>query len=205
LSAGRGSHWLFGREGGLENKAPNRCASPFALLELQPAGTELDTDVTSLGGRVEGGWRWTSGRMTVEPLLGLSVVQSDFDDLRVPNGDPDPTRPHTTFVLDAAESTRASAGVRLGLDRLGSAALPIGLGLTARLVNELEGSSEVSIVNPGPTAQVEDTLYGTFTQLTGSVGITNAKKALEGYFNVDSTFNDDYSSFGGSLGIRLQW
>ena len=96
-------------------------------------------------------------------------------------------------------------GLRLGLDRLGSAALPIGLGLTARLVNELEGSSEVSIVNPGPTAQVEDTLYGTFTQLTGSVGITNAKKALEGYFNVDSTFNDDYSSFGGSLGIRLQW
>ena len=174
-------------------------------LVLIPTGTLLDTTVQSLGARVEAGWRWNLGAMWAEPIVGLSTVETEFDDFRLPNDDPDLGRPGVEIGLDNADSRRASVGLRVGADDLMSATAPTSLSLTARRVEEFEGASDITIANTGPDALMNDTFDGGFTQLTGGVGVSNARRTVSGYLNVDAVTGDDYDSLGISAGLRLQW
>lgn len=174
-------------------------------MALEPEGTVLDTNATSLGGRVEAGWRWSFEGLSLEPLVGFSAVRTEFDDLRVPNADPDPNRPGVTVSLESAESRRASAGLRFSVQDLWSNLAPTNVSLTARAVNEFEGGSNVSVANIGPSYLGVDTLEGMFTQLTGSVAVANVARTVSGYLNIDAVKGDDYDSLGASVGVRLHW
>ncbi len=173
-------------------------------LNLTPATAILDTRGKSLGGRLEGGWRIPIGPVQIEPLAGLSWVKTTLDDMRVPAGDE--TRIGGDLRFKGVSNNNVSYGLRVAMDNLMASVMPLGVSLTARQIEEIHGRSEVVINNIGPIpATTADELDGTFTQLTGSVSLSNVKRTLAGYLNVDSLSGNDVSSLGFSAGVRYEW
>jgi hypothetical protein len=56
-------------------------------------------------------------------------------------------------------------------------------------------------VNP----RLDNTFDGTFNEVNGTLTLGNRAGTMSGYVNIQSVFGDDYDSFGGSAGFRLQW
>ena len=173
-------------------------------MELTPATALLDTRAKSLGGRLEGGWRIPVGPVQIEPLAGLSWVKTNLEDMRVPAGDE--TRIGGDVRFKGVSNNNVSYGLRLSMDNLLPTIMPTGVSLSARQIEEVHGRSEVVVNNIGPIPAVSaDELDGTFTQITGSLSLSNVTRTLAGYLNVDSLFGNDVSSLGFSAGVRYEW
>lgn len=173
-------------------------------MDLTPAGTILGTKVQSLGGRLEAGWRFGNDRFSVEPLAGLSVVRTSFDDLNVPADDP--ARIGGDVAFDDATSRRASAGVRLSISDVVPLTPTNRISLTARHGAEFDGEASASIANIGPdAAPVSDTFDGQFSELAATLTAANAAETVAGYLNFGVLFGDDYDRLSASAGLRFQW
>jgi outer membrane autotransporter protein len=173
-------------------------------LALSPDTAQLETEADSTGGRLEAGYRFMAGPVGIEPLAGLSWVKTQLDEIDVPADDP--TRFGGTVQFKSSTANNASAGLRLSMEDLLPNVAPTGISLTVRGIDEINGRAEVSVDNLGPIPAVtSDTLEGSYTQLTGSVNVTNPSKTLAGYVNVDVLTGDDYDSNSVSAGVRYQW
>jgi hypothetical protein len=175
-------------------------------LNLEPDTAILSTRSSSIGGRLETGWRIPVGFFQVEPLAGLSWVKTSMSGMRVPASDPDPDRIGGNVSFEDQTQNNFSYGLRVSVEDLFAAFAPTGISLTVRSTDEINGTSTVSVANRGPiNAPATDTLDGTFTQFSGSIHVSNTSRSLAGYVNVDSLDGDDLSSVGIGAGVRYQW
>jgi hypothetical protein len=173
-------------------------------LALSPDTAQLGTEARSTGGRLEAGYRLMLGPVGVEPLAGLSWVKTKVDDIDVPADDPN--RFGGTVQFKSSTANNASAGLRLSLEDLLPNVAPTGISLTVRAIDEINARAETTVENLGPIPAVtSDDLEGSYTQLTGSVNVTNPSKTLAGYVNFDLLTGDDYDANSGSAGLRYQW
>ncbi len=175
-------------------------------LNLEPETAILSTRSSSIGGRLETGWRFPVAFVNIEPLAGLSWVKTSMEGMRVPASDPDPSRIGGNVSFSDQTQNNLSYGLRLSVEDLFAGLAPTGISLTVRAIDEINGRSSVSVANRGPiAAPAIDELDGTYTQITGSVHVSNTSRSLAGYLNVDSLSGDDLSSLGFSAGLRYQW
>lgn len=175
---------------------------PGLGLVLGPDANTVKTDVNSVGAQIEGGWRWRTGLIGVEPLASLSYVRSDFDDANVPSGDR--SRPGNVIDFGDNTSLRGGLGVRLTLDtNLGG--LPTTWNLTGRALKEFDEESEVTIKSLGPDAKVVSEFDDMLTEVSGGVSVHSAGGAASAYLNADFQSSDTYDSEGVSAGFRYQW
>lgn len=175
-------------------------------LNLFPAGTLVSTKLSSLGGRVEAGWRFGEGQATIEPLIGFAHVGTSFDDYEVPSRDPG--RKALSLSYEDQTSTRASVGLRTTLSNR-SEAVRVKLTLTGRYIREFDEEAEMSIVSAGPegspVAPVTGVFGPNFTDLTAGLTIANATGKIAALVNGNLKYGNDYDSFGLSAGFRYQW
>lgn len=163
-------------------------------------GVKLTQEVESLGAQVEAGWRVPlSEGLFVEPLAGVSYVETNIEDVDLPGG-------AGSFGFDDSyKSVRYGAGLRLGMDAqlMGLAA---GYSLTGRYWNESEGESAVSVRMPDDAVfELADDFGGDFGELAAAVNLHSADGGLSGFVSLGGKFADDYSAVTGSAGVRLRW
>jgi hypothetical protein len=174
-------------------------------LNLQPAGTVLSTDVRTNGARLDTGWRFEPmERVRVEPVLSLEWLKTGFEQLRIPADDP--TRLGANIDYEDSRSLRTGLGLRLGMKDLVPSLLPVDVSLSLKSMRESDGEAAVTVVNVGDVnPRLDNTFDGTFNEVNGTLTLGNRAGTMSGYVNIQSVFGDDYDSFGGSAGFRLQW
>lgn len=173
-------------------------------LDLQPAGTLLDTDLISVGGQVEAGLRLPVGDAGVffEPLASVSYVRTQIDDVSIPSGDAQ--RIGVTVTYDDPTSLRGAIGGRIGADQ-SYGGVRAQYSLLARVWNEFDGEASGRIGNIGPDLMVTNTLDGQFTELSIGGSLHSAGGAVSGFVNIGGKFGDDYGSQNLSAGVRVNW
>ncbi len=162
---------------------------------------QLRTQVKSNGVRFEAGWKLPLSQWVwLQPLLGASYVTTDEGDL-ILEADAGGMR----FDSDA-RSLRLGAGLRAGIDSQ-LAGLRTQYRLTGRYWNERDAENEVVVDVPGQSAPIRliDGFSGNFSELDGSLSLSNDAGSLSGYVSLKGKFGDDYRSVGGSAGLRYQW
>jgi hypothetical protein len=162
---------------------------------------QLRTQVKSNGVRFEAGWKLPLSQWVwLQPLLGASYVTTDEGDL-ILEADAGGMR----FDSDA-RSLRLGAGLRAGIDSQ-LVGLRTQYRLTGRYWNERDAENEVVVDVPGQSAPIRlvDGFSGNFSELDGSLSLSNDAGSLSGYVSLKGKFGDDYRSVGGSAGLRYQW
>jgi hypothetical protein len=162
---------------------------------------QLRTQVKSTGLRFEAGWRLPLSQLVwLQPLLGASYVTTDEGDLTL---EADAGGMH--FGQDA-RSLRLGAGLRAGIDSQ-LAGVRTQYRLTGRYWNERDADNVVAVDVPGESAPIRltDDFSGNFSELDGSLSLSNDAGSLSGYVSLKGKFGDDYRSVGGSAGVRYQW
>jgi hypothetical protein len=162
---------------------------------------QLRTQVKSTGLRFEAAWRLpVSETVWLQPLLGASYVTASEGDLVLAD-DAGGMR----FGSDAT-SLRVGAGLRAGIDSQ-LAGLRAQYRLTGRYWNERDAENEVNVHVPNESAPIRlvDDYSGNFSDLDGSLSLSNDAGSLSGYVSLKGKFGDDYRSVGGSAGLRYQW
>lgn len=168
---------------------------PFAVLKVQGS---------NLGVEAEAGYRITREALQIEPLLAVSWVRTDFDEMTVFSGNPSSRPGNTVFGGHAPSSLRAALGARASMSQaLGD--LQLSYRFTARVWNELQGDTKVLLRSQGPDVTVRDDFDGTLTEINLGVGLENASRSLSGSLQLNAGFGDGYDSLGVSAGFRYQW
>lgn len=163
--------------------------------------SRLRTDVTSIGARVDAGWKTALGKtIWLQPLVGLAYVSTGIGDIELlDNGG-------AMRFGDDDKSLRLGLGLRTGLDSklLG---LNTRYTLSARWWNEMEGENDAAAFIPNGAVDVPltDDFSGGFSEVAAGLNIANDSGLLSGHVNVKGKFGDDYSSTTASLGVRYNW
>ncbi len=171
--------------------------SHFALGQFN----RLRTQVKSNGGRIEAAWKLPlNSSFWLQPLLGASLVNTSEGDITLPDG------AGGVRFGDDDRSLRIGAGLRMGVDSR-IAGLRAEYRLTGRYWDEQEAENTIAVDVANETApvQVVDAFNGNFSELDGGLSLSNDAGSLSGYVGIKSKFGDDYSSVGGSAGLRYQW
>ena len=172
-------------------------------LNLIPLGTMISTNMISVGGQVEAGWRFPfMGGAFVEPLAGVTYVRTKYDDLEIVADDP--LRPPVTLEFDDPASLRASVGGRLGLDQ-DYGPVRAQYSLLGRVWNEFEDETRIVAHNLGEDATLLNEFTGSFTEVGLGASVYAMDGAVSGFVNVGGKFGDDYQAQTGSVGVRINW
>jgi len=167
---------------------------------LFPAGTILSTEVLTLGAQIEAGLRvpmLVEGAF-IEPLVGLSYVWSNWEDLYLPTDDP--AREGITAVVGDPNSTRAGLGARMGLNRdFGGVQTEIA-GLW-RLWEEFGNETTVTLIGPGEDPTIGNEFTGRFNE--AAIGASLYKGPVSGFLKVGVKFATDYEAQTASAGVRV--
>lgn len=174
------------------------------LLISTPESDRINTKGSTLGGQVEAGWRWMTGRFGLEPLASFSYVTSSFDEVKVASEDT--SRIGNVISWEDNDSRRASLGLRLSYENEAAASkLRFRLALTGRAVNDSAAENGVVVKNAGQDALILDDFGGSFTEITAGVNLWNSRGSLAGFINTNVTTGDGFQSTGFAGGLRYQW
>ena len=187
-----GGLFLDGTIGGLKLSVDYSAPSLAGGGSNEPATGEL----TSLGGQIEGGWRFPLGQNAfIEPVAGVSYVSTTIDDLAVRGG---------VVSFDDAASLRGNIGARIGtvaeMDTMKVQFTAIG-----RVWNEFDGDGQTTLVNSGPAFVVTDRFDGMFTEVGGGINVFSHDERLSAFVNASYRWNDEWTDASVSLGARYRW
>ncbi len=172
-------------------------------LNLKPLGTLVATNLISVGGQVEAGWRLPlTSNAFVEPLAGFSYVRTKYDDLNIAADDP--LRQGVTLAFDDPASLRAGVGARFGLGQ-DYGGVRAQYSLTGRVWNEFEDEARMVAYNAGDDAVLLNELTGSSGELGIGASVHALDGALSGFVNVGGKFGDDYQATTASAGVRVAW
>jgi len=158
----------------------------------EPSSGEL----SSLGVQVEGGWRFALGQSAfIEPLAGVSYVNTTIDDLAVRGG---------VVSFEDATSLRANVGARIGtvVER---DTMKVQFTAIGRVWNEFDGDGQTTLVNSGPNVIVNDQFEGMFTELGGGINVFSKDERVSAFLNASYRWNDEWSDTAVTLGARYRW
>ena len=167
---------------------------------LFPAGTILSTKVLTLGAQLEAGLRLPllAEGVFVEPLVGLSYVWSNWEDLYLPTDDP--AREGITAEIGDPNSTRAGVGGRIGYDGdLGPVRAEISM--LGRLWEEFGNETTVTLIGPGEDPTIGNDFTGRFNEV--ALGASLYRGPVSGFLRVGGKFADDYQAQTASAGVRV--
>ena len=159
--------------------------------------TTQDTDITSLGGTVEAGFRapFLMGT-TIEPSAAIAYVNSSVDDF---------TAAGSTFRFDDGESLRPSLGARLsGETGVLGRHLVTRFAVSVRGVGEAVSGSDVVIASAGPDLGLHDPFENAYGEV--KAGLTGeGTNGFSVFGDLTGRYSDNHRAVGLSVGIRLRY
>lgn len=161
-----------------------------------------DSDVRSLGARLEAGWRLPLMKETlyVQPLATAAYVTADFDDVDLRDN---------TVSFEGTESSRAGLGARVGgaINLTNSRYQKVAYWATARAWEEYADEDETRFATrDGGHLSIIDDRSGSFEEVDFGVELTNKEGNINVHFAGGVKFGDQIdSSSHFSIGARLNW
>lgn len=167
-----------------------------SVIGAPGVSTQAAGGVSSVGARIEGGWRIAlSDRSFIEPLAGVAYVKTSIDDLNVPGG---------VVSFEDATSLRANLGARIGrvteYDTFKVKATAI-----ARVWDEFDGDGQTTLVNGGPDILVTDQFEGVFGEVGGGLDVFSKDERVSAFVNLNYRWNDAWTETAVTLGGRYRW
>lgn len=167
----------------------------FLTADYNVAGSDSDTDSTTIGGRVETGYRYTSATgMFIEPNASLAYAHTSIDDITI---DGTPAR------FDDGDGLEGKLGARFG-----SAMLKDGVKYDPYLSVGIAGNlmSDNSVFfSSGPGLVVEDEAPDVFGEVGAGINIFSTKSGWTGFASANLRFGDDYVGGTGKIGANWAW
>ncbi|MEO4041911.1 autotransporter domain-containing protein [Hoeflea sp. CAU 1731] len=164
----------------------------FLTADFSVGGAPASTDILNLGGRVEGGYRFTNASgYFIEPVASLAYVNSDLDDLNVLG---------TPVSINSDDSLRGKIGGRVGTSML------VGNGKMDPYINAYVGGEflgDNSAIISGLTLQ--DDISGVFGEVGAGFNWYDAANSWSVYGQANYIFADDYWAANGTMGVRYSW
>ena len=165
------------------------------MLELQrtaPTFEDAVTNIVSLGGRAEAGWK-LGERFFIQPLVTAAYVTTRVEDVEPTGYD---------IVFEDVESSRAAVGLRAGGETG-----PLRLWAVARAWKEFSGDGAVSISNARTATGVTfaDDLSGDFQEVGVGLSLSNESDSLSGFISGGARFAEGIDNHTASVGLRLRW
>ncbi len=164
----------------------------FLTADFSVGGSPASSDILNLGGRIEGGYRFTNASgYYIEPVASLAYVNTSVDDLTVLG---------TGVQIEDGDSLRGKIGGRLGTTMI------VGNGKLDPYVNAYVGGEflgDNSAVIAGLSLQ--DDISGVFGEVGAGFNWYNAANNWSVYGQANYIFADEYWAGNGTLGVRYSW
>jgi outer membrane autotransporter protein len=160
--------------------------------------TNTDTDISSIGGTIEAGFRapFVMGT-TIEPTAALAYVNTSVDDF-VAAG--------SNFRFKDGESLRPSLGARVSGDTNlgGGAGWATRYNVSGRAVGEAMSENAVTVGSAGPDLRVPDQFDNAYGEL--KAGLTSeSANGWSVFGDVTGRYSDEARAIGASVGFRLKY
>lgn len=167
----------------------------FLKADYNVAGSDSDTDSTTIGVRVETGYRYfTSTGMFIEPNASLAYAHTSIDDVTVAG---------TPVRFDDGDGLEGKLGARFGGSSLkdGVKYDPyLSVGIAGNLL-----SDNSVFFSSGPGLVVEDDAPDVFGEVGAGINIFSTKSGWTGFAKADLRFGDDYVGGTGKIGVNWAW
>jgi hypothetical protein len=155
------------------------------------------SNVTSIGGVLDTGYRVAYGSTFIEPGATLSYVSSGIGDLSLYG---------TGVDFTNGDSLRGRIGMRLGTTIVKETAKyePF-LGISG--LYEFLGDNKAEVLSGGYTLQATDNLTGALGEVSGGLNVFSLTgNGISAFAKGGVQFGkDDYLGYGGTLGVRVDW
>ncbi|WP_162918491.1 autotransporter domain-containing protein [Taklimakanibacter deserti] len=162
----------------------------YSAPSLAPANDHDNTDVASLGGRADIGFRFGES-LFVEPMLSLDAISTKINKFSIGGSDIDP---------GTNDSMRGGAGLRLGID-----AEMIRTSVAGRVWDVFDGDNEIDIISTGPVLAItDDTLDGVYGEVVGQIDLDLSSSTVL-FARGSYLFSDDISKPSVSGGLSFFW
>ena len=158
-------------------------------------GFNGELDGSAFGGRVEFGYRATSGRFYAEPRVSMDFQLSDFDALEVAG---------QSFRFADFDGLRGAAGIRLGADAdIGEKSI-LGVYLDASILHEFEGDGRTTFSSALDAISFDNEPVDTYGRIEAGVTI-EGEGPVSGFIQAETDVASDANGFGGRAGIRIRF
>ena len=173
----------------------------LGTMEYSNSGGGLSTkdksDVTSIGGVIDTGYRIESGGNFIEPGATLAYVNSDIDSAVLYG---------TPVSFGDGDSLRGRLGLRMGTSYVADSYRMepfIGAGVWY----EFEGENSVSLTSGGLPLTAIDDVEGAIGEVTGGLNVISlAGDGVSGFIKGNVQFGEnDLLGYGGQAGFRVNW
>lgn len=167
----------------------------FLKADYNVGGSDDNTDSTTLGVRVESGYRYmTSTGMFIEPNASLAYAHTKIDDINVSG---------TPVNFDNGNGLEGKLGARFGgtMVKEGVKYDPfVSVGIAGELL-----SDNTVFLDSGPGLVVEDNAPDVFGEVGAGINIFSTKSGWTGFAKADLRFGDDFVGGTGKIGARWAW
>ncbi len=167
----------------------------FLNADYNVAGVDAGTDATTIGVRVESGYRFmTSTGMFIEPNASLAYANTKIDDVNLSG---------TQVNFDNGDGLEGKLGARFG-----GTVLKDGVKydpyLSVGIVGDLLSDHSV-FLDSGPGLVVDDNAPDVFGEVGAGINIFSSKSGWTGFAKADLRFGDDYVGGTGKIGANWAW
>ncbi len=152
-------------------------------------------DGSAFGGRVEFGYRTPGEGFYAEPKVSLEYQRTDLDSLVIAG---------QRFDFEEFDGLRAGAGVRLGTSSDFGANSRLGLYLDASILHEFEGDGLTRFSSALDDIAFTNDGLDTYGRVEAGVTL-EGEGPLSGFFKAETDVGSEFSSFGGSVGVRIRF
>ncbi len=153
-------------------------------------------DAHTIGGQIEGGYRFAFLGGTVEPLATLAYASTTIGSFQVGG---------TTIRTDKADSFRGSLGLRFSTVISSGPNYLMKFAVEGRAWDEFEGDNHITLQSSGPDLRLNDDFSGVFGEVGGGFNIFSKDGHHSGFLNASYKFKDNYEEGKVAVGYRYQW
>lgn len=167
----------------------------FLKADYNLAGVDAGTDSTTIGVRVESGYRFlTSTGMFIEPNASLAYANTKIDDINLSG---------TQVNFNNGDGLEGKLGARFG-----GTVLKDGVKYDPYLSVGIAGdllSDHSVFLDSGPGLVVDDNAPDVFGEVGAGINIFSSKSGWTGFAKADLRFGDDYVGGTGKIGANWAW
>lgn len=165
------------------------------LSDPTPGGFSGQLDGNAFGARVDAGYRIGNDGFYVEPRVSFDFQKTDLDNLDIEG---------QSFEFENLNGVRGAAGLRFGGYGKTSGSTTIGYFLDASAVREFDGEADVRFRVLNEVVAFQNNPIGTYAHVEAGIMLDTAGP-ISGFFQVETDISQDFSSFGGKVGLKVKF
>ncbi len=165
-------------------------------LRAPTIGVVARPDARAWGGQLEAGLRFGGAAFFVEPIVGVSYVDSRLGDLDGLDAI------GSRIAVNSQNGVRGTAGLRLGATRTRASGNVMSVYASGEAVKQFRGRDRIAFTSGATTIGFDGGRIGTYGR--GTLGVNIAMPGgVTGFLEAHGEYGDDWKGGGGRGGLRV--